>query len=226
MSADEREPAPAWTANAGPRIGTDEAGKGDYFGYLVVGAVYVEPSQEASLRELGVRDSKRMSDQVARRLAGEIVARVPSEIVRISPRRYNEFYTKLRNLNHLLAWAHARAIENLLARAPAPLVVSDQFGDEQRLRQALMRKGRRVTLVQAPHAEREVAVAAASVVARAAFLETLEALSARVGVALPKGATHVIATAREIRRRGGDELLAEVAKLHFRVTQQARQGDS
>ena len=83
---------------------------------------------------------------------------------------------------------------------------------------SLMRKGREVALVQAPRAEQDVAVAAASVMARAVFLETLEALSAKVGVKLPKGSTHVLEAAREVHRRGGLELLSEVAKLHFRIT--------
>ncbi len=175
------------------------------------------------MRDIGVRDSKRMSDGVARRLADQIKRRAPFEVVRISPRRYNQLYAELRNLNYLLAWGHARAIENLLERAPAPLVVSDQFGNENWLRQALMRKGREVALVQTPRAEQDVAVAAASILARAVFLETLEALSAKVGVKLPKGATHVLEVAREIERRGGMELLSEVAKIHFRVTRSLRE---
>jgi len=231
---------------SGPRIGSDEAGKGDYFGYLVIAAVFLDPEHEESLRQIGVRDSKRMSDGVARRLAGEIRARLPHDVVRISPRRYNDLYAKLRNLNHLLAWGHARAIENLLERAPAPLVIADQFGDEQWLRQALMGKGRvgahgpldcpstalgmnaqgrraPVQLIQTPRAEQDLAVAAASVVARAVFLETLDALSARIGLTLPKGATHVMEAAKELYRRGGEELLAEVAKLHFKTTRGVRQ---
>ncbi|UCH34142.1 MAG: ribonuclease HIII [Armatimonadota bacterium] len=207
----------------GARIGTDEAGKGDYFGYLVIAAVYLEPDQDDSLREMGVRDSKRMSDSVVRRVAGTLKAQVAHDVVRISPSRYNELYAKLRNLNRLLAWGHARAIENLLERASAPLVVSDQFGDEQWLREALMRKGRQVTLVQAPRAEQDSAVAAASILARSVFLETLEALSAEVKVSLPKGSTHVIETARDLWRRGGEDLLGQVAKLHFRVTKSLRQ---
>ena len=206
-----------------PRIGTDEAGKGDYFGYLVVAAVYVEPQQEQALRRLGVRDSKRMSDDAVRRVAQGVKSQALHDVVRISPRRYNDLYAELRNLNRLLAWGHARAIENLLGRAPASLVVSDQFGDEEWLRRALMRKGRQVELLQAPRAEQDVAVAAASVLARAVFLETLEALSARVGVALPKGATHVLEAARGLWRRGGEDLLREVAKLHFKTTNSVRQ---
>jgi ribonuclease HIII len=209
----------------GPHIGSDEAGKGDYFGYLVVAAVCVEPEQEEVLRRIGVRDSKRVADSVARRMAADLKSLIPFDVVRISPRRYNELYAELSNLNRLLAWGHARAIENVLERAPAALVVSDQFGDEQFLREALMRKGRQVTLVQTPRAEQDPAVAAASILARAVFLETLEALSARVGTALPKGATHVKDVARELYRRGGENLLREVAKLHFRLTRQLREAD-
>jgi ribonuclease HIII len=216
------EETPRAAAAGRGHIGTDEAGKGDYFGYLVVAAVYVEPEQEDALRAIGVRDSKRVSDGAARRAAKAIRAQVPCDVVRISPRRYNELYAKLRNLNRLLAWGHARAIENLLEREPATVVISDQFGDEQWLRQALMRKGRQVTLVQMPRAEQDLAVAAASILARAEFLQTLETLSERVGLKLPKGSTHVIETARELWQRGGDELLGEVAKLHFRVTREAR----
>lgn len=222
-------PPQSGTAGAGPpriedaHIGTDEAGKGDYFGYLVVAAVRVEPQQDDELRALGVRDCKRMADSVVRTVARKLKGRVPCDIVRISPRRYNELYADLRNLNRLLAWGHARAIENLLQRAPARVVISDQFGDEQWLRQALMSKGRQVELVQAPRAEQDVAVAAASILARAAFLETLETLSHRVGVTLPKGSTHVMDAARQVWGRGGEQLLAKVAKLHFRLTRKLRQ---
>lgn len=219
MTDNHAEPAAACVPGiAGPHIGSDEAGKGDYFGYLVVAAVYLDGEQEDDLRELGVRDSKHMSDGVARRLSAQIRARLPHDIVRISPRRYNDLYAKLGNLNRLLAWGHARAIENVLEHAPARLVLSDQFGDEQWLRQALMAKGRQVRLVQTPRAERDLAVAAASVLARAVFLETLDQLSQRIGLPLPKGATHVVDAARVVYQRGGEELLGEVAKLHFKTT--------
>jgi len=221
MRDHETVPTPSTLPSVeGPHLGSDEAGKGDYFGYLVVAAVYIEPRHEDLLRKMGVRDSKRVADSVARRVAVELRSLVPFDVVRISPRRYNELYAKLSNLNRLLAWGHARAIENVLERAPAALVVSDQFGDEQFLREALLLKGRQVTLVQTPRAEQDLAVAAASLLARAVFLETLEALSARVGLQLPKGSTHVMETARELYRRGGEQLLGEVAKLHFRVTRQ------
>ena len=206
------------------RIGTDESGKGDYFGYLVVAAVFVDQETEAPLGAIRVRDSKRVSDGMAARLAAEIRRLCPHEVIRISPAKYNELHSKMGNLNHLLAWAHARAIENLLERQPSRLVVSDQFGDEAYLRSALMAKGKQVELVQMPRAEADVAVAAASILARAAFLETLQRLSDEIGIPLPKGATHVIEAAKAVAAKGGRDLLGRVAKLHFKTTRQVLGG--
>jgi ribonuclease HIII len=202
------------------RIGSDESGKGDYFGYLVVAAVAVDLEAESSLARLQVRDSKQMSDAAALRLGAGIRRDYQCEVVRISPAKYNELYETMRNVNLLLAWAHARAIENLLERVDCSLVVADQFGDERYLLDSLMARGRKVRLVQVPRAEADLAVAAASVAARAVFLETLRALSRRVGVDLPKGATHVLPTARELFQKGGLDLLRQVAKVHFRTTKQ------
>jgi ribonuclease HIII len=219
------------------RIGSDESGKGDYFGPLVVAAVFVgaEDGQRA-LEEMGARDSKRISDSTALALAPRIEAQFPCEIVRINPERYNELHEKLGNLNKLLAWAHARAIENLLESLSGQgvecgLVVSDQFGDERYLLSALMKRGRKVELVQVPRAESDAAVAAASVAARAAFLEGLKRLSDQLRDSkfeirdsaefiLPKGAVHVVGAARLIYKAGGIELLGQVAKLHFRTTRE------
>lgn len=201
------------------QIGIDESGKGDYFGPLVIAGVYVVPKQEEQLRAAGVRDSKSLSDKKAVALAEQIRAWCPSTIVGIGPERYNSLHASFKNLNRLLAWGHARAIENLLEHVSCARVVADQFGDERFLKSALMAKGRTVTLVQKPRAEEEVAVAAASIVARAEFLRRLQELSTRYGVPLPKGASDtVIAAGKEFVRRHGTEALGQVAKLHFRTT--------
>jgi ribonuclease HIII len=202
------------------RIGTDESGKGDYFGYLVVAGVFADVQARQSLARLGVRDSKRMSDSVALRLGRGIRRDYECQVVRISPAKYNQLHDKMGNVNLILAWAHARVIEDLLARVHCGLVVSDQFGDESYLRESLMREGKRVRLVQVPRAEADVVVAAASVVARCVFLETLETISRRAGMDLPKGATHVLPAARAVLEKGGRDLLGQVAKLHFRTTRQ------
>ncbi|MCS6925934.1 MAG: ribonuclease HIII [Candidatus Binatia bacterium] len=201
------------------QIGVDESGKGDYFGPLVIAGVYVASEHEARLRAAGVRDSKTLSDKKVATLAAYVRTTCPSTLVVIGPARYNSLYDALGNLNRLLAWGHARAIENLLAKVSCERVVSDQFGDERLLRQALMEKGRTVTLVQKPRAEEEVAVAAASILARAEFLQRLQQLSERYGVLLPKGANSgVIAVGKEFVSRYGGEALRQVAKLHFRTT--------
>src|SRR5215470_2043770 len=201
------------------QIGIDESGKGDYFGPLVIAGVYVSSEQESSLRAAGVRDSKTITDKKAAILAEQIRTLCPFTVVAIGPERYNSLHASFKNLNKLLAWGHARAIENLLEKITCTRVVADQFGDERFLKNALMAKGREVTLIQKPRAEEETAVAAASILARAEFLRRLQDLSTRYGVALPKGASDVVITAgKEFVRRHGAEALGQVAKLHFRTT--------
>jgi ribonuclease HIII len=201
------------------QIGIDESGKGDYFGPLVIAGVYVPHSQEAQLKALGVRDSKMLSDAKATTLAAQIRSQCPHTVVAIGPERYNAMHTSMKNLNWMLAWGHARAIENLLENVECTRVVADQFGDQRFLNNALMAKGRSVTLIQKPRAEEEVAVAAASILARAEFLRRLQELGSRYSVTLPKGASDaVIQAAKKLVEKHGAETLGHVAKLHFRTT--------
>jgi len=201
------------------QIGIDESGKGDYFGPLVIAGVYVPHAQEAHLKALGVRDSKTLSDAKATALAVQIRAQCPHAVVAIGPERYNALQTSMKNLNRMLAWGHARALENLLEKVDCRRVVADQFGDERFLNNALMSKGRAVTLIQKPRAEEEDAVAAASILARAEFLRRLQELGTRYGVTLPKGASDAVIQAAKkfVEKYGGNEL-RQVAKLHFRTT--------
>ncbi|TAK61978.1 MAG: ribonuclease HIII [Dehalococcoidia bacterium] len=209
--------APCW-------VGSDESGKGDYFGPLVVAAVAVTSTNWRVLVELGVQDSKNLTDARARSLADQIRAAFPNEVIAVMPRRYNELWTKMGNVNRLLAWAHARAIENVIERAPdATAAVADQFGDESLIRNALFEHGRKVQLVQMHRAERDPAVAAASILARAEFLRRLEQLSRDAGVRLPKGAgPPVEAAARAIVTSRGAAALDGLAKMHFKTTQRVR----
>jgi len=202
------------------RIGTDESGKGDYFGPLVVAGIFLPEGQEEVLRELGVRDSKRCSDLKVKELAAIIKKGYPHAVVAIGPSRYNELYQRLRNLNRLLAWGHARVIENILNEVPCPLVITDQFGDALYVQQALMKLGKSVELIQRVRAEDDLAVAAASLLARAEFLRRLENLSAEVGIELPKGSSALTEKAGlELVQRFGRSILDKVAKKHFRLTE-------
>jgi ribonuclease HIII len=202
------------------RIGSDESGKGDYFGPLVVAAFFMPEGQEDALRELGVRDSKRITDARCREIAETLKRGYPfHSVVAIGPERYNELWAKLRNVNRLLAWGHARAIENILERVPAGKAVTDQFGDERFVRNALLKKGREIELVQMPRAEEDPAVAAASILARAEFLARLRNLSRDIGAELPKGASEQVeAAAAALVRAKGPEILDKVAKTHFKTT--------
>jgi ribonuclease HIII len=200
-------------------IGVDESGKGDFFGPLVVAACYVGPEHLAELE--GVRDSKKLTDKVALALAGKIRAVCPHSIIAIGPAKYNELYAKFRNLNSLLAWGHARAIENVLEVQPANLVISDQFASGGlAVKKALYEKGKGVEFRSMVRAEADIAVAAASILARAEFLRRLERLGEEFGMPLPKGATNVIATGKRFVAQHGPDALPNVAKMHFKTSGQ------
>lgn len=211
----------------GDYIGTDESGKGDYFGPLVVAGVVVTEKTIPILKELGVMDSKKLTDAAMRGLSQDILDVVGTDcvgIVEIGPKKYNELYERLKsqgkNLNHLLAWGHATVIEGLLEKQPGcKQVIADQFGNESYIRSQLKEKGKLVTLHQTHRAEANVGVAAASIIARVRFVQKVEALSHRFGVSLSLGANPKVKNqARAVIEKHGRPALAEVAKLHFKTT--------
>ena len=205
-------------------IGTDESGKGDVFGPLVAAAVAVNPAIVSALEQAGVKDCKQLTDKKVAVLAAEIrrlCAGRFRELV-LPPVRYNNLYAMMKsegkNLNHLLAWAHARVIEDTLELAPCQFAITDKFADVRYVEAKLMARGRAIVLVQKPYAERNIAVAAASVLARDSFVRSMNELSARFGVNLPKGANPAVReTIRIFAAKHGREALAEVGKLHFKT---------
>lgn len=219
--APEAAAGPKLEALADDLIGTDESGKGDYFGPLVTAAVLVPKGQEEVLAALGVRDSKLLGDAAARKAATAIRDGYPNEVVVIGPERYNELYRSFGNLNPLLAWATAKAVAGVVAVHPCRNVLSDRFGNERLIANAIAKLGLEVNLTQRTKAEVNPAVAAASILARDAFLGHLERLGREIGTKLPKGAgAPVLAAARKLYHDGGREALAKVAKLHFKTTKQ------
>jgi ribonuclease HIII len=208
------------TTNEDSWIGIDESGKGDYFGPLVVAAAYVDRSALEFLSQLGVRDSKAISDRRVLDMSQKIRSNCLHSIVSIGPPRYNELLAQMGNLNKLLAWGHARALENILLETDCKRAIADQFGDERFILDALLKKGKQINLMQKPRAESDIAVAAASILARAEFLKKLEELSQAVGMALPKGASRQVeATARKLVEKNGPNILRGIAKVHFKTTQ-------
>lgn len=208
-----------------PHMGSDESGKGDYFGPLVVCAAYVNAEIAQKMHDIGIRDCKTLSDRQVEALGSEIMRFLGSRysVVQINPTKYNELYERVSNVNKILAWAHARAIENLLAVVPdCPMALADQFGGEHLIRQALFEKGRRIKLEQRHKAESDIAVAAASVIARCLFLRELAVLGKTAGLhgPLPKGASAaVIETARGLFERKGPDFLKDLCKWHFKTTE-------
>jgi ribonuclease HIII len=204
-----------------PRIGSDESGKGDYYGPLVIAAVYVDERTEHILIESGVRDSKKIADSRILSLADGIKRLCPYSIIQFSPPQYNDLYNEVRNLNNLLALGHAQALENVLEKVTCELAVADQFGDKSYLQNALLEKGKKIKLDQHPRAEDDIAVAAASVLARAAFIQEIDQLSRQLKITLPKGSSDskIVGIGREIVAKSGQTTLEKIAKLHFKTTQ-------
>ena len=201
-------------------IGTDESGKGDYFGPLVVAGVYGGPSEKRILREIGIDDSKRLTDTRITAMAKEVKAVCRHSLVVIPNLRYNALYAQIGNLNRLLAWGHARVIENLLEQTPCNIALSDQFGSKASIENALMTLGRQIHLEQRPRAEENIIVAAASVLARADFVAKMKQLSDTYDIELPLGASdRTLAAAKAFVEKHGVDQLSQVAKLHFKTTE-------
>ena len=207
-----------------PHIGVDESGKGDFFGPLVIAGAYVNREVALALKEIGATDSKKIgSDARIRALAQQMrgVRGFVHEVIVLQPERYNELYASFGNLNKLLAWGHAKVIENLLERVPdCPRALSDQFANPRVLQNALQARGKSIVLEQRTKAESDIAVAAASILAREKFIGWLAAASQNWGVELPKGASALVKeNAGRLVKTHGQGVLKSVAKLHFRTTQ-------
>lgn len=201
-----------------PHIGVDESGKGDFFGPLCVAGVFATSDEIQELRSLGVQDSKKMKDKTIADLAKKISKRCAHKLVCIYPPKYNELYTQFGNLNLLLGWGHATVIEQLVTETLCDDVVIDQFAAEHVVERALQRKKLRANLTQRPRAEEDLVVAAASILARAAFVYGLQKIGNEVGIELPKGASaKVLSTGRKLVSLKGPEVLNLTAKTHFKT---------
>ena len=204
-----------------PHIGVDESGKGDYFGPLVIAGVYVDETNVERFKKMGVKDSKQLKDIQIQKMAVDIKNNAVFSVVVINPEKYNELYNNIKNLNKLLAWGHARVIENILEKQSSEWALSDKFGDEKLIQNALMTNGRKIRLEQRTKAEQDIAVAAASIIARYEFVKRISELSYKYHVNLPKGASDsVVKAGVELLKYTNPSVLRQVAKLHFKTTQE------
>lgn len=203
-------------------LGVDESGKGDFFGPLVISGVYVDRGIARKLLDGGIVDSKRISSDARIHALADTIRKTSQglvETVLIGPAKYNGLYEKFGNLNRLLGWGHARVIENLLARKPGcPRSLSDQFADARVIKDSLMRHGRSIVIEQRPRAESDIAVAAASIIAREGFINWLDRKGKELGIRLGRGVSAgVKEAAKKLIEMSGPEALREVAKVHFRT---------
>lgn len=205
----------------GVYIGTDESGKGDYFGPLVIAGVFVNRKTISKLRLAGVKDSKELNEAAIKKIATEIkkITGDAYNIIMVTPEKYNEIYVNFKNVNKLLGWGHAKVLENILENHPAPEAISDKFGDEKFIKDSLQTRGKNLILQQVTKAERFTAVAAASILARNKFNEWFEKKNRELNVQLPKGASAAVEQkAIEFKEKFGREFLFELVKLHFKTT--------
>jgi ribonuclease HIII len=215
-----------------PRFGVDESGKGDFFGPMCVAGVYVNESVVKSWQDAGIKDSKNISSDKRMHELAELIRKTPgcvTSVVPIGNEAYNRLYTTMRSVNRLLAWGHARVIENLMGQRhhmkPPPVrAISDQFASsKETVAKALMTLGREIELVQRHKAEEDLAVAAASILARDEFVTRLAKLEKEFGLKLPKGASAAVdAAAKEFIAKHGVGALPRVAKMHFRTALRAQ----
>lgn len=207
-----------------PHFGIDESGKGDFFGPLVTAGVYVDKEMAKKLLEIGVADSKKLTDKKIHELAKKMFAiqGLHYDVITLTPLKYNALYGKFNNLNKMLAWAHAKITSNLLKKVPdCPRAFSDQFAKSHVLETALKQQGIDLevfNLQQETKGERDVAVAAASVLARHFFVDWLARASERGGVTLPKGAgTPVVQAAELCRDKFEPNIFDNLVKKHFTI---------
>lgn len=200
-------------------MGFDESGKGDVFGPLCFAGVYVGENESAQLVEWGVCDSKKLADKQILMLATKIRQHYTYETLVLMPEQYNALYTKFRNLNRLMAWGHVELMTLLHQKTRCTHAVLDQFCSPLEVEKVLKPKRIDVNLIQKTGAESsEIAVAAASILARACFVEGMETLSTQFGLTIPKGAVHgVVQTGRRILEQYGESGLEKTIKLHFKT---------
>ena len=215
-----------------PRFGVDESGKGDFFGPLCIAGVYVNEGVINAWKDAGIRDSKNISsDKKISELAKKIRT-TPGcvvDTVVVGNEAYNRLYEKMKSVNTLLAWGHARVIENLMGKRyqmnPPPVkAISDQFAASKSvIEKALMAQGKEIQLVQRHKAEEDIAVAAASILARDEFVKGIAKLEQQFGMKFPKGAGDLVDKAAKefVETRGAGEL-QKVSKLHFRTALRAQ----
>lgn len=209
---------PASLHDSSARIGLDEAGKGDFFGPLCIAGIFIPEGNIEQLIKLGVKDSKLLKDDGIIEISRSLKKIFPHKVLRLFPETYNRLYPKFNNLNKMLGWGHATVLEELSKNTGCKKAILDQFAFPELMISILKRKNMDVDLTQRVRGEEDPVVAAASILARAAFVEGIQELGNEVGLTLPKGASAIVVkAARNIMESRGVAFFDKIAKTHFKT---------
>lgn len=209
---------PAAVVDSTPRIGVDEAGKGDFFGPLCIGALFADEPGIKRLIEMGIKDSKKLKDTTIAKLALALKKEFKYRVVIINPHKYNELYAKFGNLNSLLAWGHATAMDHLVKESQCTNVIIDKFANEYVVASAVKRKSLDIHLTQVHKGETDPVVAGASILARHAFVDALQKFENHYNFIFPKGASSAVIQAKKsFIKQFSEAELPKVAKMHFKT---------
>lgn len=202
-------------------IGSDEVGTGDFFGPVVVTATYVQKQNVDFLLELGVKDSKKLSDSEIKKIVPKIIEKIPYQTFVLTNKQYNELYNQDMNLNKMKAILHNKVLSKFINKEKYPYdyIVVDQFENPKSYYNHLQEVPFKVYgITFLTKAEDQcLAVACASLISRYIFLQEMDKISNDVGKVLPKGANDLVdITGKEIVKDFGEEKLKEIAKLNFK----------
>jgi len=204
-------------------VGSDECGKGDFFGPLIIAAVYTDKKNLIELKKIGVRDSKEFNENQIHHLSLRIKEIIKDNyvVVQINPEKYNRLYKSFKNLNEMLNWAHSKAVDELLDKVNCNIVITDKFSNND-LKVSSNMKHNSVEFIQEVGAEKYTAVAAASIIARDCFNFWFRSI-AQKRFYLPKGSSNIVQEkARHLFKEIGEQEFAKIAKLHFKTFSKIR----
>ena len=205
-------------------VGSDEVGTGDYFGPIVVTATYVSKDNVKYLEDLGIRDSKKVTDDFILKVTPEIIKRIPYRSIILTNKEYNEKYSNNLNMNKIKAIMHNKVLYQIMTelKPEVDYIIVDEFAREKRYYEYIndvpnIQRG--ITFIQKAE-DKNLAVGAASIISRYIFLKEFDKLCDEVGLPLPKGAgVNVDKIGEELVNNFGEEKLKDVAKYNFKNTQ-------
>lgn len=210
-------------------IGSDEVGTGDYFGPIVVTATYVDKEKIPLINDLGVKDSKKLTDDKIKKIAPTLLKEIPYVTFTLNNEDYNKYQNMGYNMNKIKAILHNKVLYGITHKEEKYLfqkIVVDQFVYPRKYFEHIMDATEKVTEITfTTKAESKCAsVAAASIISRYIFLMKMEELSKNLELELPKGANDIVdETGKEIVKKYGIQKLNEIAKLNFKNTDKIKE---